>query len=72
MAATQRIAAGAVVAAVCAASLAGCAIGTDGSKEGAAGPQKAKPAQAPPKSVVRLIGDGSTAYTGAQPHLPRP
>lgn len=72
MAATQRIAAGAVVAAVCAASLAGCAIGTDGAEKGAPGPQKAKPAQAPPKSAVRLIGDGSTAYTGAQPHLPRP
>jgi hypothetical protein len=69
MAATQRIAAGAVVAAVCAASLAGCA--TDASKGGAAGPQKAKLAQAPPKHVVRLIGDGSTSYTGAQPHLPR-
>ncbi|MFI1726929.1 hypothetical protein [Streptomyces sp. NPDC020489] len=72
MAATQRIAAGAVVAAVCAASLAGCAFGTDGAEEGAPGPQKAKPVQAPPKSAVRLIGDGSTAYTGAQPHLPRP
>ncbi|MEU5041484.1 polysaccharide deacetylase family protein [Streptomyces griseorubiginosus] len=72
MAATQRIAAGAVVAAVCAASLAGCATGNDDSEGGAAGPQKAKAAaQAPPKRVFRLIGDGSTAYTGAQPHLPR-
>ncbi|MFF1440736.1 hypothetical protein [Streptomyces sp. NPDC058295] len=75
MAATQRIAAGAVVAAAVAASLAGCATGTGGShgsEEGVPGPQKAKPAPAAPKSVVRLIGDGSTAYTGAQPHLPRP
>ncbi|SEQ72715.1 hypothetical protein SAMN04487983_1007202 [Streptomyces sp. yr375] len=74
MAATQRIAAGAVVAAAVAASLAGCATGADGSHVshvGASGPQQAKPAPAP-KSVVRLIGDGSTAYTGAQPHLPRP
>ncbi|MFF9130448.1 hypothetical protein [Streptomyces sp. NPDC014806] len=74
MAATQRIAAGAVVAAAVAASLAGCSMGTDGSsgaREGASGPQKDKPAAAP-KSAVRLIGDGSTAYTGAQPHLPRP
>jgi hypothetical protein len=70
MAATQRFAAGAVVAAVCAASLAGCAIGTDASRTGASGPQKAKPAPAP-KNMLRLIGDGSTAYTGAQPHLPR-
>ncbi|MFE4965459.1 hypothetical protein [Streptomyces sp. NPDC056660] len=68
MAATQRIAVGAVTAAACAASLAGCATGTN-SKEGASGPQKGAPA---PQSVVRLIGDGSTAYTGAQPHLPRP
>ncbi|KUO15351.1 polysaccharide deacetylase family protein [Streptomyces dysideae] len=79
MAATQRIAAGAVVAAVCAASLAGCAAGDPGAnasdsgvKEGAPGPQKAKPAAPPPRSAVRLIGDGSTSYTGAQPHLPRP
>ncbi|MET8164201.1 hypothetical protein ABZT34_08055 [Streptomyces sp. NPDC005329] len=74
MAATQRIAAGAVVAAAVAASLAGCATGTGGSHgsgEGVPGPQKVKPVPAP-KSVVRLIGDGSTAYTGAQPHLPRP
>lgn len=74
MAATQRIAAGAVVAAAVAASLAGCSMGTGGSggaREGASGPQKGKPAAAP-KSAVRLIGDGSTAYTGAQPHLPRP
>ncbi|MGW0756005.1 hypothetical protein ACWD1Y_05850 [Streptomyces sp. NPDC002814] len=72
MAATQRIAAGAVAAAACAASLAGCTAGDTGSQgpeQGAPGPQK--PAAAP-KSVVRLIGDGSTAYTGAQPHLPRP
>ncbi|MER5213211.1 hypothetical protein ABT063_22180 [Streptomyces sp. NPDC002838] len=72
MAATQRITTGAVVAVACAASLAGCAIGADGSGEGAPGPQKAEPAQAPPKSPIRLIGDGSTAYTGAQPHLPTP
>ncbi|MGW1786206.1 hypothetical protein ACWCQQ_45140 [Streptomyces sp. NPDC002143] len=74
MVATQRIAVGAVAAAAVAASLAGCATGTGGShgsQAGASGPQQAKPAPAP-KSVVRLIGDGSTAYTGAQPHLPRP
>ncbi|MGW4561375.1 hypothetical protein ACWEN3_02865 [Streptomyces sp. NPDC004561] len=71
MAATQRIAVGTMVAAACAASLAGCATGSNGSKEGASGPQKGAPAPAP-QSVLRLIGDGSTAYTGAQPHLPRP
>ena len=69
MAATQRMSVGAVAAAAaCAASLAGCASGTN-SENGASGPQKGAPA---PQSVVRLIGDGSTAYTGAQPHQPQP
>ncbi|MFH8802136.1 hypothetical protein ACH4F6_21435 [Streptomyces sp. NPDC017936] len=74
MAATQRIAAGAVAAAAVAASLAGCTTGADGSGgagQGAPGPQKGKPAPAP-ESAIRLIGDGSTAFTGPQPHLPRP
>ncbi|MGV9558636.1 hypothetical protein [Streptomyces sp. NPDC003401] len=73
MTATQRIAAGAVIAAAVA-SLAGCATGTGGprgAEEGASGSRKAKPAPAP-ENAVRLIGDGSTAFTGAQPHLPRP
>ncbi|MEW2410630.1 hypothetical protein [Streptomyces griseoviridis] len=67
MAATQKIAAGAVTVAACAASLAGCGLGS-GTTSGASGPQKAGQA---PQNAVRLIGDGSTAYTGAQPHLPR-
>ncbi|GGL89433.1 hypothetical protein GCM10010129_36530 [Streptomyces fumigatiscleroticus] len=71
MAATQRIATGTVIAAACAASLAGCAFGPVGSPEGGQGPRNAQPAQAP-GSVFRPIGDGSTAYTGAQPHLPGP
>ncbi|MFC8240034.1 polysaccharide deacetylase family protein [Streptomyces chartreusis] len=70
-AATHRIAAGTAAAAVCAASLAGCA-SRDTSGQSAPGPQKAKPAAPAPRSAIRLIGDGSTAYTGAQPHLPRP
>ncbi|MFH9088538.1 hypothetical protein [Streptomyces sp. NPDC017673] len=69
MAATQRIAVGAMVAAACAASFAGCATDSSGTKEGAPGPGQGAPA---PGSVLRLIGDGSTAYTGSQPHLPRP
>ena len=69
MAATHRIAASSVIAAVCAASLAGCATGTP--RQEPPDPQKPTPAPAP-MSAVRLIGDGSTAYTGAQPHLPRP
>jgi hypothetical protein len=71
MAATQKITAGLVIAAAGAASLAGCGFGSTGSKTGALGPQKAKAVHAQ-GSVLRLIGDGSTAYTGAQPHLPRP
>jgi hypothetical protein len=74
MAATQRIAAGVTVTAVCAAALAGCAFGETpetGAKKGAHGAKKAAGAPAP-KKVFRPIGDGSTAFTGAQPHLPRP
>ncbi|MGW4866269.1 polysaccharide deacetylase family protein [Streptomyces chartreusis] len=70
-AATHRIAVGTAAAAVCAVSLAGCA-SRDTSGQSAPGPQKAKPAAPVPRSAIRLIGDGSTAYTGAQPHLPRP
>ncbi|MFI7408690.1 hypothetical protein ACIBU0_08500 [Streptomyces sp. NPDC049627] len=69
---THRIAAGTALAAVCAASLAGCASGAHTTRQGAPGPQRPKPAAPAPGHVVRLIGDGSTAYTGAQPHLPRP
>ncbi|GAB3166562.1 hypothetical protein [Streptomyces incanus] len=74
MVATRRIAVGAVgavITAVCAASLAGCGTGTDGSRRELHGPERAKPAQAPERAV-RLIGDGSTAYTGTQPHLIKP
>ncbi len=74
MVATQRIAAGVTVTTICAAMLAGCAFGDmveTGAKEGTHGAKKAAGAPAP-KSVLRLIGDGSTAFTGAQPHLPRP
>ncbi|KUO08003.1 hypothetical protein [Streptomyces sp. DSM 15324] len=69
MTATQRIAAAVVVAATAAASLAGCATATDAAKTTTQTPHQGAPA---PKRVLRLIGDGSTAYTGPQPHLPRP
>ncbi|MBV2357857.1 hypothetical protein KUM39_26460 [Streptomyces sp. J2-1] len=73
MAATRKFAVSAVVAAACTASLAGCGGGTPaGKQQGAPGPQKAAPAAPAPNSVLRLIGDGSTAYTGSQPHLPVP
>jgi hypothetical protein len=64
MAATQRIAAGVALAAACVSAVAGCSAVTGGSRKAAGVPG--------PGSAVRLIGDGSTAYTGAQPHLPRP
>lgn len=71
MVATKRIALGAVVTALVA-GLAGCSdLGT-----GTAGPgpeKQSAPANSPaaaPKGAVDLIGDGSTAYTGAQPRLP--
>ncbi|WP_416983579.1 hypothetical protein [Streptomyces sp. T028] len=69
MTATQRIAAAVVAAATAAVSLAGCATETDASKTGTQAPRKGAPA---PESGLRLIGDGSTAYTGPQPHQPRP
>ncbi|MFF2134435.1 hypothetical protein [Streptomyces sp. NPDC058193] len=71
MAATKRIALGAVVTALVA-GLAGCS----GPGTGAAGPGAGKEAAegnspaAAPKAAVDLIGDGSTAFTGAQPKLP--
>ncbi|MBW5424834.1 hypothetical protein GKQ77_25255 [Streptomyces sp. BG9H] len=75
MAATRRITASLTALVACAAALAGCG-GSDtgagaGTKEGAHGAKKGAGAAAP-KSPVRLIGDGSTAYTGKQPNLPRP
>ncbi|MEV0846425.1 hypothetical protein AB0J21_11215 [Streptomyces sp. NPDC049954] len=76
MAATKRIAAAAALAAACATALAGCGIGDSPqetekhAREGASGAKEnAEPAPAP-KNAVRLIGDGSTAFTGLQPHQP--
>ncbi|WP_445402226.1 hypothetical protein ACSMX9_11855 [Streptomyces sp. LE64] len=70
MAATQRFAAGIAVTAACAVALSGCGDAEHTGAERVAAPEK-KPAAAP-KTAVRLIGDGSTAFTGAQPKLPRP
>lgn len=78
MAATQRIATGALAAAaVGAATLAGCVSGGTGSPEngrsgGPGAQQSPRKGAAAPGGVIRLIGDGSTAYTGTQPHLSRP
>ncbi|WP_406862279.1 hypothetical protein ABZO31_18180 [Streptomyces sp. HUAS MG47] len=70
---TRTLAVGAVAVALVAA-LAGCS-GSGGAppvKAGPGGPAVEKGAQgaAPKKSPVRLIGDGSTAYTGVQPNQP--
>ncbi|WP_327354462.1 hypothetical protein [Streptomyces sp. NBC_01304] len=70
MAATKRFAAGIAATAALTVALAGCSSGDSGSA-GAPGAKKAQPAPAP-KSAVRLIGDGSTAFTGVQPHQTRP
>ncbi|WP_028810424.1 hypothetical protein [Streptomyces flavidovirens] len=74
MAATKRIVFG-VAAVTLAGALAACSgqagPGTPGAKEGAHGAKKQVP-KAGPKAAVRLIGDGSTAYTGKQPHLLTP
>ncbi|MFF5568142.1 hypothetical protein ACFY7Z_25405 [Streptomyces sp. NPDC012623] len=70
LAATKRIAFGAAVTAL-AVGLAGCS-GAGGQeakgegKKGAAGAKKA------PENAVRLIGDGSTAFTGTQPLITKP
>ncbi|MEN3582566.1 hypothetical protein AAH978_00130 [Streptomyces sp. ZYX-F-203] len=70
MATHRRNTACALIAAVCATSLAGCGFGADGSGD-TTGRQKVKEVPAP-GSAMRLIGDGSTAFTGAQPNLPKP
>ncbi|NEE53776.1 hypothetical protein G3M55_55395, partial [Streptomyces sp. SID8455] len=78
MAATKRIALG-VMTTVLVAVLAGCSgAGSGGSAPGGSGAGAEKGAhgakenapQAAPKNAVKLIGDGSTAFTGAQPKMP--
>ncbi|MET9105966.1 polysaccharide deacetylase family protein [Streptomyces zhihengii] len=73
LAATKRTVAVGAVATALVAGLAGCTASGDartGGAEGGAG--AAKEGVAAPKSAVRLIGDGSTAFTGAQPNLLKP
>ncbi|MFJ7195610.1 MULTISPECIES: hypothetical protein [unclassified Streptomyces] len=74
--AAGRFALGAVAVALTA-GVAGCSSGSDTGR-GSAGPEAAKPAagagkkapEAAPENVFRLIGDGSTAFTGSQPNQP--
>lgn len=75
LAAAKRFGLG-VMAVALVAGAAGCAGGGSepsdsgpGAANGAAGAKK-KAVEAAPKSAVRLIGDGSTAFTGAQPKQP--
>ncbi|MET9770873.1 hypothetical protein [Streptomyces sp. NPDC006415] len=78
MAATKRIALGVMTTALVAV-LAGCSgSGSGGSASGSAetdaekgahGAKENPPANAP-KNAVKLIGDGSTAFTGVQPNMP--
>ncbi|MEW2634151.1 hypothetical protein AB0903_21515 [Streptomyces sp. NPDC048389] len=76
LAATKRLVVVGTVATALTAGLAGCsgpggtqAPGGPAAKEGTAG---GKEGVAAPKGAVRLIGDGSTAFTGAQPGLLEP
>jgi hypothetical protein len=66
---TQRIALGTLATALVA-GLAGCSGGPfgTGAKEGAPGARKGSA----PKAAPRLIGDGSTSYTGTQPRQLKP
>ncbi|KQX09327.1 hypothetical protein ASC82_25695 [Streptomyces sp. Root431] len=67
----KRVLAAGALAVALITGLAGCS-GSDGAAtKGTPGGGGAKkgPAAAPP-NAVRLIGDGSTAFTGAQPHQP--
>ncbi|MEU0400293.1 hypothetical protein ABZ318_08565 [Streptomyces sp. NPDC006197] len=66
----KALAVGALTLAL-ATGLAGCSGSDDTATKGTSGDAGAKkgPAAAP-QTVPRLIGDGSTAFTGAQPHQP--
>lgn len=86
MAATKRVTLG-VAAVALVAGAAGCSgpaadsgarhgAAAAGAEKGASGAEKAagsgrRAPGAAPKSVFRLIGDGSTAYTGTQPQQPK-
>ncbi|WP_432066351.1 hypothetical protein [Streptomyces sp. C10-9-1] len=68
---TRRGLLGAGIGAAAAAALAGCgAGGTAGGSGGKGGKGPEGGGASPAKPAVRLIGDGSTADTGRQPHQP--
>ncbi|MER5932729.1 hypothetical protein [Streptomyces sp. NPDC002054] len=73
MAVTKRAAGGLAVAVVAALGLAGCsASDSAGPSGGGSGAKKGAAAPEAPGSVLRLIGDGSTSYTGPQPNVRKP
>ncbi|ANZ17205.1 hypothetical protein O1L44_16070 [Streptomyces noursei] len=61
-----------IAAAVALAAIAGCSAATQDGPWQSTTKGRAEPAGGPAAHPLRLIGDGSTAYTGAQPHQPRP
>ncbi|MYT31881.1 MULTISPECIES: hypothetical protein [unclassified Streptomyces] len=61
-----------IAAAVALAAIAGCSAAAQGGPRQSTAKGRAEPAEVPAARPLRLIGDGSTAYTGAQPHQPRP
>ncbi|MFG2114366.1 hypothetical protein ACGFRB_17310 [Streptomyces sp. NPDC048718] len=52
------------------AGLAGCSGAGGPAQKGTSGADGVKKGAAAPQGAVRLIGDGSTAFTGTQPHQP--
>ncbi|MEU8758591.1 hypothetical protein [Streptomyces sp. NPDC048659] len=69
--APRRVLAVGALAVALTAGLAGCSGSGDAARPGGQGGAGAKKAPAAaPESAVRLIGDGSTAYTGKQPDQP--
>lgn len=74
MTAAARVTASRVTASVAAvvalAALAGCSTAIENGPP--PGTRKGRAVPKAPTRPLRLIGDGSTAYTGAQPHQPRP
>ncbi|RSS68698.1 hypothetical protein [Streptomyces sp. WAC06614] len=66
---TKKIAGG-LVATALVLGVAGCS-GSESGRRPASGPHKGAAAPEAPGSVLRMIGDGSTSYTGPQPNVVR-
>ncbi|MEV7614773.1 hypothetical protein [Streptomyces sp. NPDC089799] len=73
MTAANKKIAGSLVAAALVLGVAGCSSdGSDRDRGGRNGPKQGVAAPEAPGSVLRLIGDGSTSYTGPQPNVRKP